>query len=335
MNRTRRAELAALTALGLAGCQSAPVTLHSASLAADRIARLGWFMTALGALILLTVIVIQWLSVRRGLERDPVAVDLGPHKPSWIVWGGAVMPTVVLVIVFLVGSSALGRFPVRANASDLVVHVSGRQWWWRFEYDGRNPGDEVVTANELHIPVGKSVRLLLTSQDVIHSFWVPALQGKLDLIPGDTNELRLIAERPGRYDGRCAEFCGVQHAHMSFTVVAESPDDFERWLAGQQAPAREPTDSETLAGRQLVVGGACAFCHRIKGTEANGRVAPDLTHLASRATIASGTLPNTPGYLEAWITNAPSLKPGTQMPALPQFSGRELRAITAYLRSLN
>jgi cytochrome c oxidase subunit 2 len=292
-------------------------------------------MIALGAVIFCAVVVIQWLAVRHHRERDPVAVDLEPRAPSWIVWGGAVLPTIVLVIIFLVGSAALGRFPVRTGKSDLVVNVSGRQWWWRFDYVGGNPGDDIVTANELHIPVGTTVRLRLTSPDVIHSFWVPALQGKLDLIPGDTNELQLTAELAGRYEGRCAEYCGLQHAHMAFTVVAESPGDFERWLADQRQPAHDPTDSETLLGRHLVTTGSCALCHRIRGTEAGGQVAPDLTHLASRATIAAGTVPNTPGYLEAWITDAPALKPGTQMPALRQFSGRELRAITAYLRSLN
>ncbi len=334
MSQIRRAELSTFSLIVLTACQGAPVVLQPASSSADRIAWLGWLMTGLGAVIFVAVVVIQWLAVHRGSKRDPTAVDLAPRKSSWIVWGGAVMPAIVLVAVFLIGSTALGRFPARADASDVVVHVTGRQWWWRIEYMGA-PNEEVVTANELHIPVGRSVRLLLTSEDVIHSFWVPALQGKLDVLPRDTTEVRLKADRPGRYDGRCAEFCGMQHAHMAFAVVAESPGDFERWLADQRAPAREPSDSETMVGRQLVVGGACALCHRIRGTEAEGRVAPDLTHLASRATIGAGTLPNTPGYLEAWITDAPSLKPGTQMPALPQFSGGELRAMTAYLRSLN
>lgn len=335
MSRILRAELCCLGVAALASCQRELPTLHTASPPADRIARLGWFMIGAAALVFVAVVLIQLLALRRHRERDPVAVDLMPQGHGWIVWGGAVIPAIVLVAVFLVGTAALGRFPTRPGQSDLVVRVTGRQWWWRVEYVDRNPGEQVVTANELHIPVGRPVRLLLTSQDVIHSFWVPSLQGKLDLFPGDTNELRLSAERAGSYEGRCAEYCGLQHAHMRFTVIAESPDEFQRWLAAQRAPAREPADSEALAGRQLVVTGACALCHSIRGTEAAGRVAPDLTHLASRRTLAAGTLPNTPGYLEAWIVNAPSLKPGTQMPALPQFTGRELRAITSYLRSLN
>lgn len=336
MSRILRAELGWAAAAFLAACHAGdPGVLNPAGPAGERIARLGWFMIVLAAVIFAGVVLIQILAVRRHHQRDPAAVDLMPQGHAWPVWGGGVMPAVVLAVLFLAGTAALGRFPASSGDSDLTVRVTGLQWWWRLEYVGRNSAESFVTANELHVPVGRTVRLELTSADVIHSFWVPALQGKLDLVPGDTNELRISAERPGSYGGRCAEYCGQQHAHMALTVIAQSPADFEKWAASQRAPSREPSDSEARAGQQLVVSGACALCHTIRGTDAGGQVAPDLTHLASRRSLAAGTVPNTPGYLEAWITNAPSLKPGTRMPALPQFTGRELREITAYLRTLN
>ncbi len=169
---------------------------------------------------------------------------------------------------------------------------------------------------------------------MIHSFWVPELQGKLDLIPGDTNVLDLTAARAGMYRGQCAEFCGQQHAHMALTVVAEPRADYEQWVASQRAPAREPDDSLARLGQQLFVAGPCALCHTVRGTPALGGVGPDLTHMGSRLTIAAGTLPNTLGNLEGWIANAQSIKPGASMPSMTMYGGRELRALATYVSSL-
>jgi cytochrome c oxidase subunit 2 len=244
------------------------------------------------------------------------------------------MPAVVLTVVFVVGLLAMGRFP--AEASERAPHftITGHQWWWQVDYDDPDLSGSFTTANELHVPVGETVRIRLVSADVIHSFWVPGLQGKIDLIPGDTNEIRIHAEKVGTYRGQCAEFCGMQHANMAFTVVADSPESYAAWIAGEQKVAKEPVDSLTASGRELVTGGPCAMCHTLRGTNARGQVAPDLTHVGSRLTLAAGTLPNNLGTMEAWIANAQSLKPGAKMPTITQFNGRELRAVALYLESL-
>ncbi|HEU4697814.1 MAG TPA: cytochrome c oxidase subunit II [Gemmatimonadales bacterium] len=327
----------------VAACHGPMSTLGTASAPADRVARLGWFMIWLSVAIFALVCVLLVLAVRHHRARDPLAVDLAPRSKGWVVWGGAVMPGAVLGAIFVVALVGLGRFPAPPDDRDLVVHVTGHRWWWEIRYEGGAGGADgaggagggpVVTANELHVPVGRTVRLLLTTDDVIHSFWVPRLQGKMDLNPGHVNDLRLSAERPGRYMGRCAEYCGLQHAHMAFAVVAEPPAAFQRWLAAERGGAREPADSLARAGRTLVTAGVCASCHTIRGTPARGTIGPDLTHLMSRQTLAAGTIPNTPGYLEAWVTDAQAFKPGALMPSLPHFDGAELRAITRYLEGL-
>jgi cytochrome c oxidase subunit 2 len=178
------------------------------------------------------------------------------------------------------------------------------------------------------------VRLVLATKDVIHSFWVPELQGKIDLIPGSTNKLSLVAKRAGTYHGICAEFCGMEHAKMGLVVVAEDSTTFRQWARAQLAEAAAPTDSLAVAGEQLFESGPCAMCHTVRGTRAGGAVAPDLTHVGSRTTIAAGSLPNTLGNLEAWIANAQSIKPGARMPTITTFSGRDLRAVATYVAGL-
>jgi cytochrome c oxidase subunit 2 len=182
--------------------------------------------------------------------------------------------------------------------------------------------------------VGVPVRIRLLASDVIHSFWVPRLQGKLDLTPGDTNEIQLFAREPGSYRGQCAEYCGLQHAHMALTVVAEPMAAFRAWVADQQQPARPGADPLAAEGAAAFAGAACALCHTVRGTDAHGQVAPDLTHVGSRVSIAAGTLPNHVGTMEAWITNAQSVKPGALMPSMTTFDGRTLRAVATYLTSL-
>jgi cytochrome c oxidase subunit 2 len=187
---------------------------------------------------------------------------------------------------------------------------------------------------ELHIPVGKPVDIELETRDVIHSFWIPKLQGKVDLVPGRVNRVRIMADEPGVYRGECAEFCGVQHAHMRIEIVADQPAFYEAWLAAQRAPAREPSDTQLGHGRDVFLSSACALCHTIRGTDAHGLVGPDLTHVGGRARIAGGSLENNTANLEAWIVDAQSLKPGAQMPSLRQLPGADLRALVAYLQSL-
>jgi cytochrome c oxidase subunit 2 len=303
----------------------------TASDAAERVTSLAWFMIIAGAVVFTGVMLTIMVAVRRNRQRSS-DVDLTPRSNAWIIYGGALMPTAVLATIFVVSLSAMGR-----NGRDrpvTTIAVSGHQWWWEAEYVFADAGRRFVTANEIHIPVGRQVRLLLTTADVIHSFWVPQLQGKLDLIPGDTNDLRLMARRAGTYRGQCAEFCGAQHANMAIVVVADDSATFEQWAAAQLAESIAPADSQTALGQRLFVSGACALCHAVRGTPARATVGPDLTHVGSRSTIASGTLLNRLGEMEAWIANAQSLKPGTKMPTITTYNGRELRALAVYLESL-
>jgi cytochrome c oxidase subunit 2 len=331
MSRRRRAERLAPTLL-LLGCSPLPV-LSGASEAARRTAQLGWVMLILAGIVFLIVSGVLALAVRRNRRRDPAGVDLSEPGSRFVVTGGIVFPGLVLTALFLYGTATLGIFPEREKPA-YTVEVVGRQWWWQIRYLDPQLPNRFVTANELHVPVGRSVQVRLTSADVIHSFWVPELQGKLDLIPGDTNVLSLKAERAGVYQGQCAEYCGLQHAHMGLQIVADEPDAFGRWLAAQREPAAAATDSLAVLGERLFVGGPCALCHAVRGTPARGSVAPDLTHFGSRRTIAAGALPNTLGHLEGWIANAQAIKPGALMPPITQFTGRELRAVATYVAGL-
>jgi cytochrome c oxidase subunit 2 len=213
------------------------------------------------------------------------------------------------------------------------MDVIGHQWWWEVRYgDPAHPDFGFTTANEVHLPVGRPVRVRLRTADVIHSFWLPQIAGKTDLIPGQVNETWLEAERPGTSRGMCAEYCGLQHATMALAVTAESPESFARWAAAQRAGAAPPSTPEAQAGRVVFVR-SCGACHAVAGTDALGRVGPDLTHVASRPTIGAGALENTPANLARWITDAPAIKEGARMPAIP-LDDAELRAVVAYLRTL-
>jgi cytochrome c oxidase subunit 2 len=211
--------------------------------------------------------------------------------------------------------------------------VTGHQWWWEFEYLHPQPSLSVTTANELHLPVGRPVVFRLQSADVIHSFWVPNLHGKIDLIPGRQTATWLQADRPGVSRGQCAEYCGAQHAHMALSVIAEPAGDFERWLAGQRAVAPAPSTPEQSRGLAVVERGPCAMCHTIRGTAAGARLGPDLTHFATRSTIGAGTAPNTRGHLAGWIADPQRLKPGNRMPPTG-LSPADLQAVLAYLEIL-
>ncbi|MGH9522963.1 MAG: c-type cytochrome, partial [Terriglobales bacterium] len=184
------------------------------------------------------------------------------------------------------------------------------------------------------IPVGRPVDVILETADVIHSFWVPALHGKVEMIPGQPNFIRIEASRAGSFDGECGEFCGVQHAHMRLLVVAQQPADYEAWRQQQLMPAAVPTSQEALHGQEVFNNGACALCHTVRGTVAQGKVAPDLTHIGSRQFIAANSFKNDTANLEAWVTHAQSLKPGNEMPDLSEFNGSDLRALVTYLQQL-
>jgi cytochrome c oxidase subunit 2 len=330
----RRAVLLTPTAalLAIAGCD-APLSIFSrASDSARSVSYITWFMIILSAVVFTGVMALYVVAMRRNRDRNPADVDLSERGVGWIVWGGAVMPGFVLLVLFVLGMAAMGRYPEPPPV--VTIHVTGHQWWWDVEYEFPNMSEHFRTANEIHVPVGRPSRLVLTTADVIHSFWVPQLQGKLDLIPGDTNDLRLLPRRTGVFAGTCAEFCGQQHAHMGIRVIVDDTTTFKQWAAQQLADAQPPGDPSAAEGEQLFVGGPCAMCHTVRGTSANGQVAPDLTHVGSRLTIAAGTLPNTLGNLEGWIANAQAIKPGAKMPTLSAYTGPQLRAVAAYVASL-
>jgi cytochrome c oxidase subunit II len=250
-----------------------------------------------------------------------------------VVWGGAGIPAVLLFIL-LVYSVAVSRQTTTPAPDDvLVIEVTGRQFWWDVRYRSERPDEIFRTANEIRIPVGRPVLFRLLSVDVIHSFWIPNLHGKLDMVPGRENRLVIQADSVGLFRGQCAEFCGVQHAKMAFYVVAMPEAEFEAWRRGQIASAQPPRDSLALAGERVFMSEGCAACHAVRGTRAMGRTGPDLTHFGSRLSIAAATLPNRPGHLGGWITDPQLIKPGNFMPALP-LDGPSVPALVAYLQGL-
>ncbi len=328
------------SALLLQGCQGKQSSLAPQGPAAAQIAWLGWVMSGLGAAIFIFVMALLGAALFRrrpeaqtGAAPSKPAVALARRAETWIIAGGVVMPTVVLLGLFALTVETLRIIEEIVPANDLsnevAIEVVGRQWWWEINY----PGQQVVTANEIHIPAGEPVALQLTSRDVIHSLWVPQLHGKLDLIPGQVDTLVLQADQPGEYYGQCAEFCGAQHAKMRVVVIAETREEFFAWLAAQAKPALPPGDPVARAGLEVFLGSSCAECHTIRGTAAAGKSGPDLTHLASRLTLASGVLENTPVNLAQWIVNPQEVKPGTQMPPAELAAG-ELQSLLTYLATL-
>lgn len=273
---------------------------------------------------------------REGIGR-PLSERRGVHA---MVAAGVIVPVIVLSIVLVATLRVLARItPAPTSSNTMVIDIVGRQFWWAVRYLDKEPSRVFDTANELHLPVGVPVQLRLRTVDVIHSFWVPGLAGKMDLVPGRTNVMTLQADRVGVWRGQCAEFCGVQHGKMAITVVAESKADFERWRSAQQSSAAEVTPSDSarataqLTDRDAFLRSGCVLCHTVRGTPAGGRLGPDLTHVATRLTLAAGTLPNNRGNLYGWIADPQAHKPGSAMPAVPM-TAVELHAIARYLGTL-
>jgi cytochrome c oxidase subunit II len=301
---------------------------------AERVAGFFWYMLIVSAVIYLIVVAVLLMAVLRRREglRGP-ATEARLERRATMSVAVAVGVTVVVLLVTLGLDFGVGRAIASPGASPLTIEITGHQWWWEVSYEDSIPQRRVTTANEIYLPVGRRVKLVMTSDDVIHSFWVPSLMGKRDLVPGYRTETWIQADRAGVYRGQCAEFCGHQHAKMAMTVVAVSEAEFAAWATAQRQPAAAPTDSLALAGLQFFIRGPCAICHNITGTLASGQVAPDLTHLASRLTIAAGTLPNTRGHLAGWIVDPQGIKPGVRMPS-NQLTPHQLRALLAYLETL-
>jgi cytochrome c oxidase subunit 2 len=281
-------------------------------------------MFTLGAVIYFVVMTIMVVALFRGRHGERPS-RLNDH--AFILVGGVALPTVVLGVLAFATVRVTNQVTAGPR-NPLRIEVTGYQYWWRVVYLDQS---QAVTANEIHVPVGRPVEVGLRSADVIHSFWVPGLAGKTDLVPGARNVLHFRADRAGTYRGQCAEFCGLQHAHMAFLVVAESPQAFAAWLQHQAAPAATPLST---AGLVVFERQACAGCHTIRGTTANGTIGPDLTHVAQRSTLAAVAFQNTRENLSQWIVDAPSMKKGVLMPQVPM-SSADLNALVAYLEGLD
>jgi cytochrome c oxidase subunit II len=312
----------------LAGCGSnRQSALAPHSKPAREISTLFWQMTIggfAGLGLVVVLLVLAWLRRRRRVERD--------QPGEWLVVGGGIaLPIVVLATLFVVSDVFLIRDTQApaAGATAMTVEVVGHRWFWTASY----PGTKAVVADEIHIPVGTPIELDVRTTDVIHSFWVPELNRKIDTIPGRTNRILLRADTPGVFRGACAEFCGLQHANMSFVVVAEPAARFRAWLAGQSRPARPPMTAAERRGQHVFLAGSCSSCHTIRGTSASGDVGPDLTHLATRSYLAGLVLPNRPADLARWVAHPQQVKPGSLMPDLP-LGRAQLADVVAYLDGL-
>ena len=314
-------------------CGEKQSTLAPRSRPAREITDLWWAMM-IGAWVVFGVVtmllVLAVLRRRRGGGPLPVREPADRGSKRLIVLGGLVVPALALSALFAAGLRTLPATSAPKKGSEaLTVRVTGHQWFWEARYVGTN----AVTANEIHIPARTPVRLEVRTADVIHSFWVPELNRKIDTIPGRTNAILLRADEPGVFRGQCAEYCGLQHANMAFTVFADPPGRFRTWLANEAAPARTPASKSERSGLEVFLGRGCASCHTIRGTPADGDAGPDLTHVAARSTLAALTIPNNRGQLAAWILEPQHAKPGNKMPAL-DLTGRELQSLLDYLTAL-
>jgi cytochrome c oxidase subunit II len=316
----------------LTSCGSKQSTLDPVSEPARDIENLWWIMMTGGWIVFggtVAFLVIGW--ARRRKRGWPVVGEREGLNVGLVVGFGLVVPLVVLSILFVFANVHVleATSAPRKGSTALTVRVTGHQWFWEVRY----PGSGAVTANEIHIPVRTRVAVQVTTADVIHSFWVPRLNRKIDMVPGRRNEVLLYADKPGVYRGQCSEFCGLQHAHMGLLVVAEPRATFQAWLENAARSRRVPSGPEERRGEDVFLAEACAGCHTIRGTGASGGIGPDLTHVGSRLTIAALTSPNQPGALAEWIRDPQHVKPGTKMPALG-LGAADVRALVAYLESL-
>ena len=313
----------------LAACGRGPQSaLHPVGRDAEAILELTLILAAGGGVIFLFVMALAGYAVVARPERFPGA-------RAWVVGGGIVFPIVTLTALQVYEFAVARQLSDTGGVEPLRVEVTGIMWWWEVRYPGVDgEGEPLRTANRLVIPAGRPVEVVVTAADVIHSFWVPSLAGKIDMIPGHENRLILGGERPGTYRGQCAEYCGAQHALMAFEVVVESPGRFEEWLAAERRPAAEPSGPQQVAGRDAFLRAGCGACHTVRGTPANGAAGPDLTHVGGRGALAAGTLPNTPEALAGWIAGAQHIKPENRMPSFSILDGDDLHAIAVWLGSL-
>lgn len=324
--------LALACALVLAGCGSRQSMFQSGSKQAHDIDLLWWWMLGAAGVVLfgsLALLVLGWF--RRNARGLPFFGQREGVNEMLVLLFGVAIPAVVLIVLFgfsdvyLIGQTS----PPDPKTTAMNLHVVGHQWWWEIKY----PGTDVVTANEIHLPVNTRVNVVVTTNDVIHSFWVPELQRKIDTIPGFRNRVMLDADRVGVYRGQCSQYCGFQHAHMAMRVFVQRPAAYRAWLRRQEKPARTPTTPMQKTGEAVFMTHQCESCHTIAGTPARGTIGPNLTHVGSRTTLAADTINNTPKELAAWIRNPQAIKPGADMPDLG-LSHKQVSEVVAYLDSL-
>jgi cytochrome c oxidase subunit 2 len=302
-----------------------PPVLDPAGPFAGPVTTLAWVLLVGGGVVLGMVLAVTSAALfgpRRWRAR------LGHERLVWI--GGLAFPVVVLTALLLHGLSLTRDLSAPPQPGETRIRVTGEMWWWRVAYLDPAGREAVQDANEVHIPAGRPVTLELEAADVIHSLWIPRLAGKVDMIPGRRNLMRIRADRPGVYAAQCAEFCGGPHALMGLVVVAHAPAEWDAWRARRAAT----TAPATSTGGQLFISAGCGACHTVRGTAANGLAGPDLTHVGSRRTLGAGILPNHQGTLAAWIADSQAIKPGNRMPAYPVLTGPEVRALAAWLETL-
>jgi cytochrome c oxidase subunit 2 len=306
--------------------QAVQSVLHPAGPDAAIIGQFAWVMFGAGALIFIAVMALLALGLRGGPR---------PVRPMrWIAGAGVAFPVVVLSALLVWSTWRSAQLTPQSSQQALAISVTAKMWWWEVRYRDPASGREIISANEIRIPTGRPVYLGLSSSDVIHSLWVPALGGKKDMVPGRVTGLTLQADKPGVYRGQCAEYCGEQHARMALHVVAEPPQAFDAWLARQLLPAAAPQDAFLERGRQAFIDQRCGACHTIRGVAEQSRLGPDLTHVGGRLHIAAGTLRTHRGTLGGWIADPQAIKPGARMPATDSIDGETLRALATYLEQL-
>jgi cytochrome c oxidase subunit 2 len=322
----------------LAGCSGGQSALNPDARESNYIFDL-WslFCVVLTIIYCLVLLLLTIALARRGKSEDTQPIlnpDARQERRMGIAVGSAVVVTTICLFVFLIADFAAGRTIHSAtDPHPLRLKIRGHQWWWEVQYDHETASNMVTTANEIHVPIGKSVEFDLESVDVIHSFWAPNFNGKKDLVPGHPTKLWFRADQPGVFTGQCAEYCGAQHAHMRFVIVADEPGQFALWYASQQQPAPQPSSDLERRGQEIFLSTTCIMCHTIQGTTARATIGPNLTHLAGRHSLAAGTVTNNLGHLAGWIIDPQKIKPGVLMPQ-HNLSPQDLRALLAYLESL-
>ena len=337
-NTTRRILIPVVAVLCFSSCGGIQNAVNPAGPQANNLSRLWWLMFTVSSVVFVLVMIAVLLSLRNRTHSETTPI-LEPPQPQEQrrrnVVISAVTVTVIILFVFLIASFSAGRSMTAelAHKNGIAIDVTGHQWWWEIRYNDVDASNIFTTANEIHIPVGVPVTFTLHGADVIHSFWVPNLAGKKDLIPGKVNSIWLQADKPGVYRGQCAEYCGLQHAQMAFWVIAESQEQFNAWKQNQTQTSVPAASDSQKRGQQVFLSSTCVMCHAINGTPAGSNIGPNLTHVGSRNTLAAATMANTRAHLAQWLKDSQQIQPGNKMPQ-NNLSDADLQSLVDYLQSL-